>query len=76
MSEWYSLVCSQCGDVMGASRQDADEVLCPGCEVKNQGTVQEIIEGLVQWDAFQEIWDESTPREKEYVRNLLGRLKP
>lgn len=32
---------------------------------------QEIIEGLVQWDAFQEIWSRSTPRQKDYVRNLL-----
>ena len=32
---------------------------------------QEIIEGLVQWPEFQGIWSRSTPREKDYVRNLL-----
>jgi len=34
--------------------------------------VQDVIERLVQWDAFQKIWGESTPRQKWYVRDLLA----
>ena len=36
-----------------------------------EDAVQAAVEKLVQWDAFQKIWSESTPHQKEYVRDVL-----
>ncbi len=68
----YALVCSQCGNDLGSSQADADEVLCRACTLLTEDLVQKAIEELVQWDAFKRIWGESTPRQKQYVRELLG----
>lgn len=44
----------------------------PVNDLTDETKVQEIVEGLVQWPEFQEIWGKSTPRQKRYVRNVLG----
>lgn len=61
--------CGECGFC-----RDCEDCTVYGCgSERTEDKVQDVIESLVQWDAFLKVWGKSTPRQKWYVRDVLAK---